>query len=48
MASIRSLVAVVKTSPSTVFEDYGKVMRLAEYQSTIAPGGDTLLKLNLS
>jgi len=38
----------VKTSPSTVFEDYGKVMRLAEYQSTIAPGGDTLLKLNLS
>ena len=48
MAPIRSLVAVVKTSPSTVFEDYGKVMRLAEYQSTIAPGGDTLLKLNLS
>jgi len=48
MASLRSLVAVVKTSPSTVLEDYGKVMRLAEYQKTIQPGGDTMLKLNLS
>ncbi len=48
MAPVRSLVAVVKTSPSTVLEDYGKVMRLAEYQTAIRPGGDTLLKLNLS
>jgi uncharacterized protein (DUF362 family) len=48
MASVRSLVAVVKTRPESVLEDYGKAMRLAEYQSAVAPERDTLLKLNLS
>jgi len=31
-----------------VLEDYGTVMRLAGYQDTISPTGETLLKLNLS
>jgi uncharacterized protein (DUF362 family) len=48
MATVRSLVAVLKTTPATVLEDYGKVMRLARYQDTISPERDTLLKLNLS
>jgi uncharacterized protein (DUF362 family) len=48
MAPLRSLVAVVKTSPGAVLEDYGRVMRLAGYQNTISPAGETLLKLNLS
>jgi uncharacterized protein (DUF362 family) len=48
MASVRSVVAVVKTRPESVLEDYGKVMRLAGYQDTISRQGNTLLKLNLS
>ena len=48
MAPVRSVVAVVKTSPEAVLEDYGKVMRLAGYQATVPPEGETLLKLNLS
>ena len=48
MASVRSLVAVVKTKPESVLEDYGRVMHLAGYQNTVSPAGDTLLKLNLS
>jgi len=46
--SNRATVAVVKTRPESVLEDYGKVMRLAGYQSTVSPAGETLLKLNLS
>ena len=37
MASVRSLVAVVKTKPESVLEDYGRVMRLAGYQNTLSP-----------
>ncbi len=48
MASVRSIVSVVKTRPETVLEDYGRVMRLAGYQKVISPDIDTLLKLNLS
>jgi uncharacterized protein (DUF362 family) len=48
MASVRSVVAVVKTTPESVLGDYGKVMRLAGYPETISPAGETLLKLNLS
>ena len=48
MAAVRSLVAVVKTKPESVLEDYGNVMRLAGYSNTLSPAGDTLLKLNLS
>jgi uncharacterized protein (DUF362 family) len=41
-------VAVIRTRPETVLEDYGRVMDLAGYRETIAPDRDTLLKLNLS
>ena len=41
-------VAVVRTRPETVIEDYGRVMALAGYQRTLARDVDTLLKLNLS
>ena len=41
-------VAVVRTRPETVLEDYARVMDLAGYRETIAADRDTLLKLNLS
>lgn len=42
------VVAIVNTSPATVVEDYGRVMRLAGYQDALSPDRDTILKLNLS
>ena len=47
MAS-RSKVAVVRTSPETVLEDYHRVMNLAGYQDTFAKDIDTALKVNIS
>jgi uncharacterized protein (DUF362 family) len=41
-------VAVVRTRPATVLEDYGRVMDLAGYRDTLSRDRDTLLKLNLS
>jgi uncharacterized protein (DUF362 family) len=41
-------VAVVRTRPETVLDDYGRVMDLAGYRETLARDRDTLLKLNLS
>lgn len=41
-------VAVVRTSPETVIEDYGRVMELAGYRDTLSTERDTLIKLNLS
>ena len=41
-------VAVVRTRPESVIEDYGRVMHLAGYQRTLSRDADTLLKLNLS
>ena len=41
-------VAVVRTRPATVLEDYARVMDLAGYRDTISRERDTLLKLNLS
>jgi uncharacterized protein (DUF362 family) len=43
-----SRVAVVRTRPGTVLEDYARVMDLAGYRDTISPQRDTLIKLNLS
>lgn len=48
MSALRSLVAVVKTRPESVLEDYGRVMRLAGSREQVSPERDTLLKLNLS
>ena len=44
----RSTVAVVRTSPETVLEDYHRVMNLAGYQSAVAKDVDTALKVNIS
>ena len=41
-------VAVIKTNPATVFADVGSAMRLAGYNSQLAPDADTLLKINVS
>ncbi len=43
-----SKVAVLKTSPSTVLEDYSKLMDLAEYKKFVKKENETILKLNLS
>lgn len=44
----KSKVAIVKTSPATVLEDYHRLMNLADYQSVLAPDLDTALKINIS
>jgi uncharacterized protein (DUF362 family) len=44
----KSLVAVVKTSPETVLEDYKKVMQIAKYGKVIKKDRGTIIKLNLS
>ena len=41
-------VAVVRTRPATVIDDYARVMDLAGYRETLSPARDTLVKLNLS
>jgi uncharacterized protein (DUF362 family) len=41
-------VAVVRTRPERIIQDYARVMELAGYRDTIAKDRDTLLKLNLS
>ena len=41
-------VAVVRTRPETVIEDYGRVMDLAGYRDVLSRNRDTVIKLNLS
>jgi len=41
-------VAVVRTRPETVLDDYARVMDLAGYRDTLSAERETLLKLNLS
>jgi len=41
-------VAVLKTNPETVLEDYQKLMRLAEYEKYLPKDKDTALKINIS
>ncbi len=43
-----SMVAVAKTSPGTVIEDYSRLMRSVEYQRVLAKDIKTVIKLNLS
>ncbi len=45
---MKAKVAVIKTEPGRVLEDYGRVMHLADYQRVLARDIPTLLKLNLS
>lgn len=44
----RSCVAVLKTTPRTVLDDYKKLMRLAQYQEYLPRDKDTALKINIS
>src|SRR3989442_13848663 len=45
---MKATVAVLKTTPQTVLDDYCTLMHLAEYEGWIDKAQDTLLKLNLS
>ncbi len=44
----QSTVAVLRTTPARVLEDYSRLMRLAGCRSVLDPAMPTLLKLNLS
>jgi uncharacterized protein (DUF362 family) len=44
----QSTVAIVRTKPETVLEDYHRLMNLAGYQDVIAKNVDTALKVNIS
>jgi intein/homing endonuclease len=45
---MRSQVAVLRTRPETVVEDYGRLMRLAKYDQILGRDQDLIVKLNLS
>lgn len=45
---MKAKVAVLRTSPRTVLEDYHRLMNLAGYQDAIAKDADTALKINIS
>jgi hypothetical protein len=45
---MNSKVAILRTTPGTVFRDYHEVMNLAGYQDVIARDVDTALKVNIS
>lgn len=44
----KSKVAVIRTEPETIFQDYSRLMRLAGYRDVLDPATPLLLKLNLS
>ncbi len=44
----RGKVAVLKTTPDTVLEDYRQLMHLAGYQEALAKDVETILKINVS
>jgi uncharacterized protein (DUF362 family) len=44
----RSRVAVLKTSPATVIDDYKRLMRLANYQQFLPKDKETALKINIT
>jgi len=48
MKGSKPVVAILKTKPSSVILDYGRLMRLARYQEAIPKSRRTVLKLNLS
>jgi uncharacterized protein (DUF362 family) len=45
---MKAKVAVLKTTPKTVVDDYGEVMRLAGHKKVLSRRRKTLIKLNLS
>ena len=44
----RSLVAILRTSPATVIEDYDRLLNLGRYRDVIDRAADTALKVNVS
>ncbi|MBM4047950.1 MAG: DUF362 domain-containing protein, partial [Planctomycetes bacterium] len=44
----RPIVAVLRTKPESVLDDYARLMRLARYDQFIPKGPETLLKINIS
>lgn len=44
----KSRVAILKTTPGTVFSDYSKLLNLAGYQEVLPKDVDTALKVNIS
>ncbi len=44
----RGKVAILRTRPETVLEDYARLMRLAGYQAALPRDRDTILKINIS
>ena len=45
---LKSKVAVLKTSPQTILDDYMKLMHAVDYEDFVPKNIDTLIKLNLS
>jgi len=48
MSRTRAKVAIVRTSPETVLEDYHRLLNLADYQDVVDKTKDTALKINIS
>ncbi len=44
----KGTVAVLKTTPETVVEDYGRLLKLANYETALPKDKETLLKINIS
>lgn len=45
---MRPRVAVLKTNPATVIDDYKRLMHLADYQQFLPRDKETALKINIS
>ncbi|MDA0322800.1 MAG: DUF362 domain-containing protein [Verrucomicrobia bacterium] len=45
---MKSKVAICRTTPATVLDDYHRLMNLADYQETVTKDADTGLKINIS
>ena len=43
-----SKIAILKTTPKTILDDYKKLMNLAEYKKTLPKSSKTIIKINLS
>jgi len=46
--TLRGKVAVLRTSPATVLEDFGRLMELAHFREALPREHDTILKINIS
>ena len=44
----KSKVAVLRTTPEAVLDDYGRLMRMAGYEKHLPKDKDTALKINIS